>query len=99
VIKNFSGQADLQLYLERYFGAYLQFHCDDCGSNAGYHSRPRTFSERYLLPLLLLQPVRCGECFRRDYRLIFVPIQNRLTLVGSKPAASVAASSETRSVA
>jgi hypothetical protein len=35
--------------------------------------------ERFLLPLFLLQPVRCGECFRRDYRLIFTPVRDRLS--------------------
>jgi hypothetical protein len=35
--------------------------------------------ERYLLPLFLLKPVRCGECFRRDYRLIFTQVKNRLS--------------------
>jgi hypothetical protein len=36
-------------------------------------------TERYLLPLFLLQPVRCGECFRRDYRLIFTQVRDRLS--------------------
>lgn len=49
------------------------YSCRDCGSETGFRSRRRTFSERYLLPLFLLQPVRCGECFRRDYRLMFTP--------------------------
>jgi len=53
------------------------FRCQDCGSNAGFRSRRRTLSERYLLPVFLLQPVRCGECFRRDYRLIFTRVRER----------------------
>jgi hypothetical protein len=61
-----------------WFRQYLEFHCDDCGSDIGFRSRRRTFSERYLLPLFLLQPVRCAECFRRDYRLLFVPVRERL---------------------
>jgi len=60
------------------FQRYLEFHCDDCGSDTGFRSRRRTFSERYLLPIFLLQPVRCAECFRRDYRLLFVPVRERL---------------------
>ena len=60
---------------------YFQFHCRDCGSEVGFRSRRRTFSERYLLPLLLLKPTRCGECFRRDYRLIFTPVRDRLSEV------------------
>jgi len=35
--------------------------------------------ERFLLPLFLLQPVRCGECFRRDYRSIFTKVRERLS--------------------
>src|ERR1700683_4452537 len=57
---------------------YLEFHCDDCGSETGFRSRRRTFSERYLLPVFLLQPVRCSECFRRSYRLVFMPGLDRL---------------------
>ena len=55
------------------------YRCRDCGSEIGFRSRRRTFTERYVLPLLLMQPVRCGECFRRDYRLIFVPVHERST--------------------
>ena len=58
---------------------YTQFHCRDCGHDVGFRSRRRSFSERYLLPLLLLKPVRCGECFRRDYRLIFTRVRERLS--------------------
>jgi hypothetical protein len=36
-------------------------------------------TERYILPLFLLKPVRCGECFRRDYRLLFTPVRERLS--------------------
>lgn len=55
------------------------YRCQDCGSEVGFRSRRRTFTERYLLPLFLLQPVRCGECFRRDYRLIFTRVRDRLS--------------------
>ena len=55
------------------------YHCRDCASEAGFRSRRRTFTERYILPLLLMQPVRCGECFRRDYRFIFSPVHERST--------------------
>ena len=55
------------------------YHCHDCGSDVGFRSRRRTFTERYLLPVFLLQPVRCGECFRRDYRLIFTRVRDRLS--------------------
>jgi hypothetical protein len=43
----------------------------------GYRSRRRSFVEKYLLSALLLRPVRCGDCFRRSYRLIFVPVKDR----------------------
>ena len=78
---------------------YLKFHCDDCGGETGFRSRRRTFSERYLLPIFLLQPVRCAECFRRDYRLIFMPVRERLSeVIGKRPAAAVPAP-DTRNVA
>jgi len=49
-------------------------------------------TERYILPLLLLQPVRCAECFRRDYRLIFAHVKDRLSDVsGMIPAPKVPA--------
>lgn len=64
------------------------YHCHDCGSEVGFRSRRRTVIERYLLPLFLLQPVRCGECFRRDYRLIFTRVRERLSdtrMIPGKP--------------
>jgi len=56
---------------------FQPYRCHDCGSEVGFRSRRRTLTERYILPLFLLQPVRCGECFRRDYRLIFTPVRER----------------------
>jgi hypothetical protein len=69
------------------------YHCVDCGSEIGFRSRPRTFTERFLLPVFLMQPVRCGECFRRDYRLRFTPVRERLSdtkkiMPGKQPATS-----------
>ena len=55
------------------------YRCYDCGSEVGFRSRRRTLTERYILPLFLLQPVRCGECFRRDYRFIFTQVRKRLS--------------------
>jgi len=55
------------------------YRCNDCGSEVGFRSRRRSLTERYILPLLLLQPVRCGECFRRDYRFIFTKVKERLS--------------------
>jgi hypothetical protein len=69
------------------------YRCSDCGSEVGFRSRRRTLTERFILPLFLLKPVRCGECFRRDYRLIFTPVRDRLSdtpriMPGKQPAAT-----------
>ena len=63
--------------LDPLFQRYLEFRCGDCGGDTGFRSRRRSFTERYLLPIFLLRPVRCAECFRRDYRLLFVPVKDR----------------------
>jgi hypothetical protein len=84
-----------QQWLQRYF----EFHCGDCGSDTAFRSRRRTFTERYFLPIFLLQPVRCAECFRRDYRLIFMPVRERLSEVSGKQPVSVGARRDTRNVA
>jgi hypothetical protein len=84
--------------IDHWFDRYLTFQCRDCGSDAGFRSRRRTFSERYILPLFLLRPVRCGECFRRDYRLMFTAVHERLSDTGRKPVSSTA-SGATRNVA
>jgi hypothetical protein len=82
-----------------WFQRYIEFHCDDCGSDTGFRSRRRTFSERYLLPVFLLQPVRCAECFRRDYRLIFMPVRERLSEAINKPPVTAIRPGGTRNVA
>ena len=74
---------------------FSSYRCRDCGSESGFRSRRRTLTERLILPLLLMQPVRCGECFRRDYRLIFTPVRNRLsdvsrTVPGNQPSGNTA---------
>jgi hypothetical protein len=53
------------------------FQCRDCGGFNGYRSRPRSLTERFLLPLVLHRPVRCGDCFRRSYELVFVQVRER----------------------
>ena len=40
------------------------------------------------LPFVLLQPVRCAECFRRDYCLLFVPLIPANDVPGSTTRAS-----------
>jgi len=59
--------------------SFSAYHCRDCGSDIGFRSRRRNLVERIILPVLFLQPVRCGECFRRDYRFIFTPVRQRLS--------------------
>jgi hypothetical protein len=73
---------------QAWFEQYLEFHCDDCGSDTGFGSRRRTFTERWLLPIFLLKPVRCAECFRRDYRSLFVPVKERIPEAVKKVATS-----------
>ena len=81
MVRNFPDQ----LWFQRYF----EFHCGDCGSDMGFRSRRRTFFERWLLPILLLKPVRCAECFHRDYRLLFMPVRERIPEAVKKVATSV----------
>jgi hypothetical protein len=49
----------------------------DCGGLNGYRSRPKHLTERFLLPLLLLHPARCGDCFKRSYQSAFVKVRPR----------------------
>jgi hypothetical protein len=64
------------------------FVCPDCGGFYGYRSRPKNLTEKFLLPLLVLRPVRCGDCFRRSYQSAFAPVRPRRE---SKKAQSAAA--------
>ncbi len=50
-----------------------EFCCPDCGHTEAFYSRRRTFTEKYILPLMLLRPFRCAECFRRSYWLFSMP--------------------------
>lgn len=54
-----------------------RFYCKACGSFEGYRSRFKGLSEKIFLPLLLLRPVRCGGCYRRSYRSVFVKLWKR----------------------
>lgn len=45
----------------------VEFHCRGCGAKEAYRSRPRGFFETYVLPIFLLQPVRCDRCYLRNY--------------------------------
>jgi hypothetical protein len=77
---------------------FHSFRCRDCGSEVGFRSRRRTLLERYALPLFLLRPVRCGECFRRDYRLIFTQVRHRLSDVSRIIPASAALGAKSSAV-
>ncbi|HUK24713.1 MAG TPA: hypothetical protein VLV49_09045 [Terriglobales bacterium] len=52
------------------------FRCLRCGSTEGYRSRPRNLFEKFCLPLVSMQTVRCGQCFRRTYRPRSVKVSN-----------------------
>ena len=78
---------------------FQTFRCRDCGSEVGFRSRPRNLSERYILPVFLLRPVRCGECFRRDYRLVFIPVRQRPSEVSGILPVSPALSAQTPAAA
>ena len=54
-----------------------EYHCPDCGGKEAYQSRRRTFLEKYLFPFLLLKPVRCATCYRRDNTSVFTPALER----------------------
>ena len=64
----------MEEFIQRWLQMHFEFRCRDCAGKMALRSRPRTFSERYILPVLFLQPVRCERCFRRDYRVIFTAV-------------------------
>lgn len=66
----------LRLVHRARFALDNRYRCPDCGREIGTRSRPRNMSERYILPLFLMQPVRCTACFHRDYRLIFTQVHH-----------------------
>jgi hypothetical protein len=56
---------------------FEEFHCQGCGAQEAYRSRPRGFFESYMLPLLLLRAVRCERCYHRSYVLRTIPALER----------------------
>jgi hypothetical protein len=54
-----------------------QYQCPDCGCSQAYRSRPRNLLERYFVPILLLRPVRCINCYRRSLISIFIHLPDR----------------------
>ncbi len=56
---------------------FTRFECPECWSESGYASRPRSFSEKHILPLLMMRPVRCAACNQRCWRPITVTLMRR----------------------
>ena len=54
-----------------------RYQCHRCGNLKAYRSRPRNFLEKYVLPVFLYRPIRCGGCSRRFYKSIFVQAWER----------------------
>jgi hypothetical protein len=52
---------------------FAEFRCRECGPQQAYKSRPRGFFERRVLPLFLLQRVRCERCYHRSYAFFTIP--------------------------
>lgn len=57
---------------------FEEFYCRECGGQEAYRSRPRNFLEKHVLPLLLLQAVRCERCYHRVYVLRTIPVLERV---------------------
>jgi len=56
---------------------FSRFVCLGCLSERGYLSRPRSFADKYILPMFLLRPVRCAECYQRSVRPFTVALSRR----------------------
>ena len=66
-----------------------EFLCGGCGGRRAYRSRPRGFFERRVLPLLMLQPVRCDHCYHRAYISKFVAVLERAQRTAGKNTSGV----------
>ena len=76
LIAHLSTARAAQFLVDR-LSAIKVYRCRDCGREVGFRSRPRTFLERYMLPLFLMQPIRCAACFRRDYWPVITRVRKR----------------------
>jgi hypothetical protein len=65
---------------------FKEFECSGCGNEGAYRSRSRGFFDRYAIPLLLLQPVRCDCCSKRTYVLRTIRVPERRQSEGRKTA-------------
>jgi hypothetical protein len=61
---------------------FEDFYCRGCGGDEAFRSRPRGFFEKHVLPMLMLQPVRCERCDHRSYAWRTIPVMER---VSAKP--------------
>jgi hypothetical protein len=73
---------------------FEEFYCRGCGFQEAYRSRPRGFFERYMLPLLLLQAVRCERCYHRRYVWCTIPTLERDQSERKRPASETPAGSK-----
>ena len=64
---------------------FEEFHCRSCGGDEAYRSRPRGVFERYVLPMMMLQTVRCERCFHRAYTLRTIAALERNQLERKRP--------------
>ncbi len=78
---------------------FEEFHCRGCGLQQAFSSRPRGFFERRVLPLLLLQAVRCERCYHRAYALRTIPTLERIELGQKKSQAEPGDSKSDRRIA
>jgi Asp-tRNA(Asn)/Glu-tRNA(Gln) amidotransferase C subunit len=76
LIARLSTARTAQFLVDR-LSAIKVYRCRDCGREVGFRSRRRTFIECYILPLFLVQPIRCAACFRRDYWSIITTVRKR----------------------
>jgi hypothetical protein len=61
-----------------------RYQCPECGGSEGYRSRRRNLLEKYVLPLMMLQPVRCMSCYRRTHVSIFTHLPERLNKLSTR---------------
>jgi hypothetical protein len=47
------------------------FTCPKCGSHEGFCGARQGFLERFVLPIMMIQPVRCTACDERSHRFPF----------------------------
>jgi len=76
---------------------FEEFHCRGCGFQEAYRSRPRGFFEKYVLPLLLMQTVRCERCYHRGYAFRTISALERIQSDPKRPQSQPLGSSKTNS--